>query len=571
MMRALLIAVLVVVAFGCDDRRAVRIGVKNFTEQLVIYEVMTALLEQSDERTQKVPCGSPFRCQQLLRRGQIDVLVEYSGTAALFSGTESDDARAIAAAYRTLGVDVLKPLGFENNYVVVTKESFAEEAALGALGDLTKVGRLTWAVPPNYPKRPRDGMGALADRYGFEHDALTIATAGARIEALRDGRAQVAVLFSTDAELADAPVVILDDDDGFFADYRALIMVRSTENARVAKALAPLSLSTAEMRRANFAVDLEGFRPEEAAQALLTAKNLVDTERSARPSLRVSLPAGERTPRSSAAARRALRAAFPGRPVRFVDENDPLEAMTRGRTRLALVSGAEFFRRRRGSVETWRRVERAEALAVVERQLVHLVAKKGNTSFERIGATAGGRVGRLVLQRIGQRASRFASRETLLAEVASGKLDAAVVVAERGDPDVQRAILGGLVLRSLPERAMVDLPPYARAARLPMTLYAGQDEPVTTWALPVLLAGPARSLDTPGPAGISGGAMPITEGELSALMRSDAVLERPDPTLPIPWGRIASEDSGGDKNPLGAVLSLLAVLFAAWAVRLALS
>ena len=60
----------------------VRVGSKNFTEQIVLGEILAQRLEQAGFVVERrLNLGGTFICDRSLRSGDIDVYVEYTGTA----------------------------------------------------------------------------------------------------------------------------------------------------------------------------------------------------------------------------------------------------------------------------------------------------------------------------------------------------------------------------------------------------------------------------------------------------------------------------------------------------------
>jgi glycine betaine/choline ABC-type transport system substrate-binding protein len=568
-MRAIVVVTALLLVAACGDPMPVRVGAKSFTEQQVLAQALRTLLEASGRPARVVDCNDPFGCQQALRGGRIDVLVEYAGTAALYAGLPRETPAAeVAEAYQAQGIEVLRPLGFDNSYVVVVSEGMAAYAKLETIGDLAALGEITVAVNATYARRPRDGLPALAGRYGLRARPLVLDDAADRLDAVLTERADVAILFATDGLLKGAPVKLLEDEERFFPDYSAHVLARRVALDEASAALGKLAINTEEMRAANYAVDVEGFTPREAARRLLLARGLIKLEESRRDALTIVAPAARAWPRAETNARRAVRGAFPSRPVEFIRDGDPVQRLVDGRARLALVPASAFYRRTRPG--SWGREERAEALAVVGREVLHLVTSSGAT--EKIGAPPAGRVERTVLDALGRRAASFASTARLLDDVTSGKLDAALILAEPGDPEITKAIQGGLKLAPMPREAFTQPVPFVRPARIPGGTYPGQGA-VRTWSVQIVLAGPsARAEHVGGPAGAVISARPVNEQELRALERADGVLEKPDPALPVPWTRHVPTGAieAGRNALLDTVLSALAILFLAWAGSLAL-
>src|SRR3954466_8758193 len=117
---------------SCSSRRNdISVGTKNFTEQLILGEIVSQLLE----RSAKVPVERRFYlagsyiCQQAMLAGRIDMYVEYTGTALaaiLKEQPNSSDSNAVFEHVRDeykrrFGLVVMPPLGFDNTFAMVMR------------------------------------------------------------------------------------------------------------------------------------------------------------------------------------------------------------------------------------------------------------------------------------------------------------------------------------------------------------------------------------------------------------------------------------------------------------------
>ena len=119
MRRLLVLSALVVGCTASPD--ALRIGVKGFTEQRVLGEVLRAHLEAGDFSVARlVECGDTHQCHEALRAGRVDLMVEYTGTGAAYVGMSASttNRKSLSDAYQSQGIRWLDPLGFDNRYAV---------------------------------------------------------------------------------------------------------------------------------------------------------------------------------------------------------------------------------------------------------------------------------------------------------------------------------------------------------------------------------------------------------------------------------------------------------------------
>ena len=156
-------------------RAAMRVGSKNFTEQIVLGEI----LAQTIERHAHVPVerrlnlGGTFICDRAVRAGDIDVYVEYTGTAdtAVFKNpVETDPPRVFARVrdrYAEVGLTLLPPLGFENTFAILVRGEDARRYGLKTIDDAVPFAS-TWRAGFGYEfLQRRDGYPGLAAHYGL--------------------------------------------------------------------------------------------------------------------------------------------------------------------------------------------------------------------------------------------------------------------------------------------------------------------------------------------------------------------------------------------------------------------
>src|SRR5262249_29285504 len=119
----------------------VRIGSKNFTEQIILGEIVAQTIESRTSRRveRRLNLGGTFICDRAVRSGDIDAYVESSGTAqtAIFHRPVDTDSRrvfeAIKARYAAAGLTLMDPLGFENTFAMLIRGDMASRLGLHTL------------------------------------------------------------------------------------------------------------------------------------------------------------------------------------------------------------------------------------------------------------------------------------------------------------------------------------------------------------------------------------------------------------------------------------------------------
>ncbi len=221
------IAVVALVAPGCSSdegtpaaREAdVKIGAYPFAESLVLAHVYELTLERAGFTAEVVSdVASREYMIPALEQGVVDVAPEYQGTLLRFLSPEQalavdqDEVLANALADRDLVATEPAPAQNRNEFVVTS--ATASRYGLERISDLAEVAEdLTLGGPPECPTRPLCLQG-LENAYGLEFESFQALDAGGplTLAALHSGEIDVGLLFTTDPNLFDARLVVLEDD-----------------------------------------------------------------------------------------------------------------------------------------------------------------------------------------------------------------------------------------------------------------------------------------------------------------------------------------------------------------------
>ena len=275
---------------GCKPaRHRVAIGTKNFTEQLVLGE----LLAQAIEHTSGLPVERRFYlagsyiCHQALLAGRIDMYVEYTGTALtaiLKQPPQSDRAKVfelVRDQYRQkFGLEVLPSLGFDNSFAMVMRGEEARQHNLRTLSDLgAQAPTMRMGVGYEFLERP-DGYPGLIKTYGLKFsEAPRVMDLGLLYRALQSKQVDIVAGSNTDGLIAALGLVVLQDDRRYFPPYEAVPIVRPQalqEYPPMHAALEKLTgiMSADDMRHLNYAVDGEKKDASQVVQDYLRQKNI---------------------------------------------------------------------------------------------------------------------------------------------------------------------------------------------------------------------------------------------------------------------------------------------------------
>lgn len=269
---------------GMQAEQPVVIGGKSFTEQLVLVELIAQVLEREGYPVIRKPgLGGSAVVHQALLAGEVDVAVEYTGTALAAILHTSPPAhkgeafQTVQNAYREqFGLEVLTPLGFNNTYVLAMRASDAEARGIRTISDLAGQSRtLKAGFDFEFAERD-DGYKGLRQTYGLRFRQVRDLHPDLLYGILDNRGVDVISAAATDGRMTAYSLRLLEDDKGFFPPYEAAIVVRADllegqpELRAVLESLSGM-LDDAAMRALNAEVDLNGITPKQAAAAFLSA------------------------------------------------------------------------------------------------------------------------------------------------------------------------------------------------------------------------------------------------------------------------------------------------------------
>lgn len=286
---AVLAAIAVVVLAGVwwgtssTSRADVVVGSKNFTEQVVLGELLAQTIERQTglavERRLNLG-GTAIAHEALLSEG-IDTYVEYTGTAltAIFNEPPSTDSSAVFGRvrdrYAALGLTLLPRLGFNNTFAILVRGDDARRHGLKTVSDLAK-GSRPWRAGFGYEflERP-DGFKGLSAAYGLHFvEAPRVMDLNLIYRAVAAGEIDVTAGDATSGLIDALGLVVLADDRRYFPVYDAAPVARAAmllKHPKVAEALRALEgrIPAAEMRKMNRAVDEGKQDPAAVVRAYL--------------------------------------------------------------------------------------------------------------------------------------------------------------------------------------------------------------------------------------------------------------------------------------------------------------
>ncbi len=276
---------------GCSPPRPDHpiIGAKNFTEQVILGELLAQEIEAKSNLKveRRFYLAGSYICNQALVAGRIDAYVEYTGTAltAILKQPVDRDPQSVLNTIRHLyasryGITAADPLGFDNTFAMVIRGDDARRLHLSTLSQAVPYAP-QWRLGVGYEFEQRpDGLPGLSTAYNL-HFAGSPRTMdlGLLYRALNAHQVDMIAANSTDGPIQAFGLVALQDDRHYFPPYDAVPLVRDDALRRwpqIATALQALAgkISADDMRAMNEAVDGQHRDPAEVVRAFRIKQGL---------------------------------------------------------------------------------------------------------------------------------------------------------------------------------------------------------------------------------------------------------------------------------------------------------
>jgi osmoprotectant transport system permease protein len=265
---------------------AVVVGSKNFAEQLILGEIVAQVIERDAglRVERRLNLGGTLICEQALRTGDIDVYVEYTGTAltAVFhqplGGDRAQVTARVRASYAASGRTLLEPLGFDNTFAILVRGQEARTRRLRSIEDAAPHAP-GWRAAFGYEFLDRpDGYAGLARTYGLRFAGPpTAMDLSLTYRALANGQADLIAGDATSGLIRALDLVQLEDTRRYFPPYDAVPVVRTDTLRRhpaVRGALDGLQgrITVAHMREMNHRVEALRQAPATVARDFLAGR-----------------------------------------------------------------------------------------------------------------------------------------------------------------------------------------------------------------------------------------------------------------------------------------------------------
>ncbi|MCO7124293.1 glycine/betaine ABC transporter substrate-binding protein [Sporolactobacillus shoreicorticis] len=270
-------------------KQTITIGSKNFTESIILGEMYADALENAGYKVnRKLNLGGTLVAHEALKKGDIDMYPEYTGTGLLdiLKENKLTDADAVykevAKQYKDKwNLIWLNPSKANDSNGLAVSKKISDKYNIHTFSDFARESKkINFASTPEFDERA-DGLKGLKATYGgFNFKSSKIYDYGLRYQLLENGKADAIVAFTTDGQLTNKNVVLLEDNKHFYPPYFVCPVIRANvikKDPNVQKVINAVSAKLTEknMQEMNAQVDLQKQKYQDVAKQFLIDNDLI--------------------------------------------------------------------------------------------------------------------------------------------------------------------------------------------------------------------------------------------------------------------------------------------------------
>ena len=275
--------------------KTITIAGKLGSEPDLLINMYKELIEQEDPDAQvelEPNFGKTSFLFSALDNGQVDIYSEFTGTVLeslvevpeelASQNLDSDETytEAVNLLKDQFEMTLLQPMAYQNTYALAVKKEFAEENGLTTISDLKKIeNQIKAGFTLEFIDRT-DGYAGIQELYGLDFPSVQSMEPALRYQAINNGDINLLDAYSTDSELRQYGLVILEDDQELFPPYQGAPLMKEAfakEHPEVVRALEKLAgkITEEQMSEMNYQVNVEGKNPAEVARTFLIDEGLI--------------------------------------------------------------------------------------------------------------------------------------------------------------------------------------------------------------------------------------------------------------------------------------------------------
>ena len=269
----------------------IKIATKPMTEQFILGEMLKLVIEDTTDYSVELTKGiggGTNNIMPAMESGDFDLYPEYTSSGYIMVLKHDSDGISDEDMWKQLQKEYkdkydmswIGQYGFNNTYALIVREEAAKKYNLTKTSQLAEVSdELVFGGNSDYIER-KDGFHLLCDTYGLKFKDVKDIDIGLKYEALKKGDIDVSNGFTTDAQLSNDNVRVLEDDKHLQVNYFCSNVVRNDtlkSHPGLEEAIMKLdnSITDKEMASLNYKVEVEGKEDVQVAKDYLTEKGII--------------------------------------------------------------------------------------------------------------------------------------------------------------------------------------------------------------------------------------------------------------------------------------------------------
>lgn len=269
----------------------IKIATKPMTEQFILGEMLKLVIEDTTDYSVELTKGiggGTNNIMPAMESGDFDLYPEYTSSGYIMVLKHDSDGISDEDMWKQLQKEYkdkydmswIGQYGFNNTYALIIREEAAKKYNLTKTSQLADVSdELVFGGNSDYIER-KDGFHLLCDTYGLKFKDVKDIDIGLKYEALKKGDIDVSNGFTTDAQLSNDNVRVLEDDKHLQVNYFCSNVIRNDtlkSHPGLEEAIMKLdnSITDKEMASLNYKVEVEGKEDVQVAKDYLTEKGII--------------------------------------------------------------------------------------------------------------------------------------------------------------------------------------------------------------------------------------------------------------------------------------------------------
>ncbi|MEK3936096.1 glycine betaine ABC transporter substrate-binding protein [Sporosarcina sp. FSL W7-1349] len=285
----ILVVLITSILSGCIliEKDSLTLGSRNNTESIILSHVMGQIIENKTDIKviYKENLGGSNVVWNAMVNGHIDVIPDYTGTIVVNyyhadPGTAEETLETTKRLVDGDGIIAFNTFGFNNTYTLALDEAKAEELDVHTFSDFAAYSEdFTLGAVFEFIDRP-DGLPGFQEEYGLKFKDVKGMDHGIMYRSIGAKEVDVINSYTTDGQLQDYDLRVLEDDKSYFPPYHALPLVRKEtlkDYPEIEDVLRQLEgmIDEEAMQKMNAKVDNEGMMVERVAQEFLEESGLI--------------------------------------------------------------------------------------------------------------------------------------------------------------------------------------------------------------------------------------------------------------------------------------------------------